>query len=172
MHTSPTRRPPATFASFALAAALLGGCLSTLDEARQPSGPVVIEPEGAAPTSAEILADWDDADAAVEAALTRCASSVLRDRRYAGGGAGTPPEPIEITLEIVTLRGDEGAIRLRRLDPWNGVDPVRVVVEASVGVFGNRRAEGCLVRAIALRLEQLRGVDYAPLDWSPLDTGG
>ncbi len=102
------------------------------------------------PPVREVLADWDDADAAVEVAAKKVEMGLLRSealnsgRRYHLRTVGD--EPVELDLQ-----------------PADGTDPRLVRIEARVGRFGDPRREGQLAAAVARRLTQLRGVEHAPV---------
>ncbi|USN98450.1 MAG: hypothetical protein H6810_09775 [Phycisphaeraceae bacterium] len=63
-----------------------------------------------------------------------------------------------VEYDLVTVRGDSGVLRVRRLGEGS------VDLECRVGVLGSPDAEQCVIDRLARRLAALRGVDYAPLD--------
>jgi hypothetical protein len=104
------------------------------------------------PPIREVTADWADADAAVEVAAKKVEMGLERSedvgpgRRYYLRTEGD--EPVE--LDIHPAPGSES-------------DPRPLRIEARVGRFGNAQREGQLAAAVARRLRQLAGVDYAPV---------
>lgn len=105
------------------------------------------------PPVREVVADWEDVDAAVELAVRRVEMGLVK-------GRSTPEERIY----SIRTEGDEPVeLRVRRLD-MNATDPQPLRIEARVGRFGNEKREGQLAGAVVRRLTQLRGVDHAPAD--------
>jgi hypothetical protein len=107
--------------------------------------------EGGPPVR-EVTADWADADAAVEVAAKKVEMGLERSERLGPGRRyylrTQGDEPVE--LDIYPAPGTES-------------DPRPLRIEARVGRFGNPQREGQLAAAVARRLRQLAGVDYAPV---------
>lgn len=106
-----------------------------------------------------LVADWDDLDAAVEVACTR--------QQLAPIGT-TEEEPHRRTYELRSP-GDEPAwvFAERQGEALPGTDgripPQPITLRARFGRFGDEGREAALVDAVARRMRQLAGVDYAPL---------
>jgi len=106
-----------------------------------------------------LVGDWADLDAAVEVAGTRLELAPV-------GTTSNSPR-----LRVYELRspGDEPAwLIAERSDEFSGVLPEvapsqAITLRARFGRFGDRGREAALVDAVAGRLRQLAGVDYAPL---------
>jgi hypothetical protein len=122
--------------------------------------------------------DWDDVDAALNAALSRCgaAAEVRRNLGHMPGGeselmALTPIDIVEggevrrIEIDLLTLRAGVGTLLIERLGEHGVVEDVPIRVTVSIGTTPHPEIEACLAESIAMRLEQLRGVGAAPIDW-------
>lgn len=116
------------------------------------------EPERALTTG-----DWDDVDAAVDAAISKkgVEMAVLSSRDEEGGTR---------VYELTTI-GDEPArlvVHRKLNESATGVRhgrgaPEAMSLEAWVGRFGDRDRERALIAEVRARLGDLAGVDYAPL---------
>lgn len=104
-------------------------------------------------TALVVEGDWDDVDAAILVGLEQAEMAQLRRRS---------PGPDEVVVELLTLRDQPGTLRLTR-EPPTGDGPTRITIEASVGRVREPDLERRLVRAVARRLEDLRGVEFAPV---------
>ncbi len=126
----------------------LAGC------AVPPPATVASGPPSPGPASAAVVGDWNDVDAAVRTALRRCqiAGESRRGWRTAEGGDETL-----IEYRLLTVRGDTGILRVRRLDDST------IGLECRIGVLGSADAERCVLEHLRLRLRELHGVEHAPL---------
>lgn len=127
------------------------------------------------PAVRTVAAEWDDLSAAISVAMRRCACAELTsatepDRRVAPPDASLPSAPAAAArrvVEIITLEGPSGTITIDWLGELGGAVPNGPIgdirVEALVGRFGTPEIEACLVEQITGRLDQLSGVDAAPL---------
>lgn len=112
--------------------------------------------DAASPGTMTIRADWNDVDAAVEIAITRAEMAILRRT------AEPADQPEQIRFELLTMMDERGVLTVTR-DAGAGDAMIPIHLEARVGHFGDPAREQVLLRAMADRLEQLAGVDYAPL---------
>jgi hypothetical protein len=94
--------------------------------------------------------DWDDVDAAVRTGASHAEMAVVE------GVA----EPDRREFQLRSISGETGKMIATRLSPG---EPSRIRLVARLGHFGNPEAERRLLGFVAKRLEQLRGVDWAPL---------
>lgn len=103
--------------------------------------------------------DWDDVDAAVEAAVSKVQMTVVSSDDGEGSGPWV--------YQLVTITDEPARLVVRR--PPGSAAPARVrgtetlQIEASVGRFGNPRQERALIAALRERLGDLAGVDFAPI---------
>lgn len=67
--------------------------------------------------------------------------------------------PERVIFELKTVRNEDGRLSATKAP---ASDPDRVQLEATIGRFGDVGREHRLLDAIAARLQQLRGVDFAP----------
>jgi hypothetical protein len=104
-------------------------------------------------TSLVVEGDWDDVESAILVGLDQAEMAQLRRRT---------PSADEVVVELITLRDQPGTLRLSR-EPATGDGPTRITIEASVGRAREAELERGLVRAVARRLEDLRGVEFAPV---------
>jgi hypothetical protein len=112
-----------------------GGCASGLEPVGEPGARVVV-------------ADWDDVDAAVEVAVKRSEVGLAGPARREEGRVVFPIRTISDEAgELVVTRGEGD----------------RVTVEASIGRFGDAAWESRVVGAVARRLRELGGVEWAPV---------
>jgi hypothetical protein len=111
--------------------------------------------KGVAPldTPREVVADWDDVDAAVEVALHHV--QMAKDHEEVS------PDELERRYYLVTITDEPALLTLRRKDIEDG--PQMIMLEASVGRFGDPGREAGLVRAVRHRLKALAGVTHAPV---------
>jgi hypothetical protein len=106
-------------------------------------------------TRGELVGDWDDVVASVDAASGR---SEVAIEAVEEDGADRK------VLRMRTIGDEPGRVTVTR-EP--GPDPVRCVMEVRLGTFGDARREAALLADTRLRLGQLKGREYAPLpgDW-------
>jgi hypothetical protein len=104
--------------------------------------------------AAQSLADWDDVRASVGAALG--GSELVLVRLDA-------PEPDRLVYTLRTSRDEPASLTVQRLDPPGAPDPVRLALTCSVGRFGDAAREREFLLLVAERLEQLKGVEVAPI---------
>ena len=132
--------------------------------------------------------DWDDVHAAVLASSSLCELTHERVRTVnandnmepAGviesitADAGHQPAPAGTerrVYDLLTSTGSTGELTLERLGPdpellGPGAPGERIRLWATIGPLGSPGIEARLLDAIALRLEQLRGVRAAPIRWN------
>lgn len=120
--------------------ALLGGCASG-SGAR--AGPM-FQP----PSELETAGDWDDLGASVQVGAEQSEMAVLHGPREAGAS------PVQFDL-LTNLHEPV------RLEAWRASERIRL--RAGVGRFGDQGRERALLRNIARRLEDLKGVEFAPV---------
>ena len=104
-------------------------------------------------TPREVKADWDDADAAVEVALHHV--QMAKDHEELS------PDELERRYYLWTITDEPAQLTLRRKTIENGPQPI--MMEASVGRFGDPGREAGLIRAVRHRLRALSGVTHAPV---------
>jgi hypothetical protein len=100
-------------------------------------------------------ADWDDIEAAVAGALGK--SELVRVRL-------DRPDPARLVYTLRTSRDEPAVLAVTRLDAPGSPDPVRLGLTCSVGRFGDAAREREFLGLVTARLEQLRGVEVAPMD--------
>jgi hypothetical protein len=137
-----------------LASSIIAGCAST--------GPSVGEPVMfVEPTERTVAADWDDVDAAVSVAIARNETAIVRRTE-------APPDRIEFEMitardypvRLIVTRDAEGAAGSTGSE--DDQSP-RITVRAAVGRFGDLERQRRIVDDVIQRLEELRGVDFAPI---------
>jgi hypothetical protein len=118
--------------------------------------PAALRPSSLAPkadwTVLTVTAAWRDVEPALEVAVRRSELTVV-DREVGD---------LEMAFDLQSVAEEPGrlvAIRRSSADPRTP-EPIRL--EARVGLFGNSNREQALLRALAARLEQLRGREWAP----------
>lgn len=129
-----------------LALAVLAAACSA--PARRETPPVL-----ASPVSLTAHGDWNDVDAALEVALTRAQMAILS--RSADG-------PDRITWQLLSVRDEPAQLTAAR-PPGRTQNPTDITLEARIGHFGDPQREEQFLKYVERRLEQLAGVDYAPL---------
>ncbi|MEM7622713.1 MAG: hypothetical protein AAF235_05865 [Planctomycetota bacterium] len=159
------------FAALLAGVPVVAGCSSSA--VFRPSPAVVTT----SPATLTVEGDWADVNAALDVALTRCFAAVLTRGDYAEQ-LPVPGEARKLTaidfvhderaarsvvIELALLRGDAGRLTIERLG--DGADPVQISLVCEIKGSDTITKEACLVESIASRLEQLRGVDTAPLRW-------
>ncbi len=112
-------------------------------------------PSRTPPLSARAVADWDDLDAAVEVAAAKAELAVVSRRDERDGSA---------RVELVSAT-DEPALLVARPAHGYSPGPRPILIDLSLGVgrFGDSTRERIFLDAVKSRLEQLAGVDWAPL---------
>jgi len=145
-----TLRTTIRFASATLAGALAAAACTS--SSRSPAPPAFSTRDGVPILS--IAADWDDADAAVLASVEKIEAIVTRTNVRS-----------ETEREYLLRRttGERGQLTLRRADPGNLGDLAPITMTCTLGGAGDPAREQKLMAAVAARLEQLKGVDYAPV---------
>jgi hypothetical protein len=129
-----------------LAAALaVASCVGS-DGTRAVAGRAATEPRP--PTVRSVTGDWDDVEAAVIVGAAKAEVAIL-----------WPPtvEPDRQVYELLGVAGEPGRLEASLAEDGS------IVLTCSIGRFGNPAAESRLVRAVAQRLRDLHGRDYAPL---------
>jgi hypothetical protein len=112
--------------------------------------PVAANPAG--PTRLEVVADWDDLDAAMVVAAANNQCAILGVRR---------PGPDEVEFEVRTIRDEPVTVSARRLGAADNpprAEPIELVCE--YGRFGDAAQQERILEAMRERLADLRGVDY------------
>lgn len=108
--------------------------------------------------------DWDDVRAAVEAGARAAEMAVVSSNESTDGRTKTyqlvtvTDEPARVVAHV---RGGAGMSGGKAWGAAGGAGPIEI--SASVGRFGDVQRERKLLKAIRQRLEQLSGVDSAPL---------
>lgn len=137
-----------SFISLCIVPALLGNGCAGISPAVAPRAHA---PADASATTVE--ADWDDADASVKVALGQVGIASV----------GVDRSPQRLDYRLRTPRDEPGSLTLERVDPTDTVDPVEIRVTSSIGRFGDPERERELIERVAARLDQLRGVEVAPV---------
>ncbi len=120
----------------------LGGCATS-------TGSDLTPPPGATRTA--VSGDWDDIDAAVLAGTNK-AEFVVAAWWWA--------DPDTRVYSLRNAHGTSGTLRLHR-NPDNPGEAISIA--AWIGPFGDAAAEREVIAKVRQRLEQLRGVDAAPI---------
>ena len=108
--------------------------------------------ETAIPASIRTLADWDDVEPAIGVALGRTELVKVGIER---------PTPDRIEVRLLSSQDEPGLLVVAR--EAAGPDPVPMTLTCTVGRFGDPAREGQLIAYVVERLEQLRGVEFAPV---------
>lgn len=122
-----------------------------------PSAGLAPATDATSPGATTVRGDWDDVDAAVQVAITRAEMAILRRTAE----PADQPDPDRIQFELLTMMNDRAVLTATR-EAGAGESLIPIHLEARVGHFGDPAREQVLLRAMADRLEQLAGVDYAP----------
>lgn len=101
----------------------------------------------------EVVADWNDLDAAVDVGASECEMAVL---------AIEVESEAERAYILRTVRDEPAWLMARRIGAAD--EAVDVQLTARVGHFGDGRQEDRLISRVRGRLKQLRGVATHPLD--------
>ncbi len=99
--------------------------------------------------------DWNDIDAAVLVGASRAEMAIVE--------AKGKPESDRREYVLTTARDEPALLVVVRERAVESGGVVRVRLEATVGRFGDSARERTLMEAVAARLKELAGVDYAPL---------
>lgn len=118
------------------------------------SGPTARHTAPASPGPIQVSGDWDDVRPAVTAALGKTELVLV---------TLDTPEPDRLEYTLRSSRDEPATLTIQRLDPEGAPDPVRITMACSVGRFGDPSREGEFLALIADRLEQLKGVEVAPI---------
>lgn len=123
--------------------ALLVGC-----------GPGFVEREAGPEEWSQVGArgDWDDLDAALEVAAARVGMAVV----------GSSPGEERRAFELVTAGDEPVSLEISKAP---GAGEGDLVLRCRVGRFGYDARQAWLLEALGHRLEQLRGVETAPVSW-------
>lgn len=136
---------------------LWGGVLALCLTACSPPPPPAVLASGPPSPRASVRtveADWEDIDAALYTALRVCQIAQESRREYRTVERG---EVGVLEFRLLTVRGDSGLLRARRLE--GGL----VELHCRIGAVGSAEAERCILDALETRLTALHGRDYAPL---------
>jgi len=130
------------------------------------------------PVAARARGDWVDVEPAVRAACRRCSAGIARQRAYAAP-APVPQdaEPLSqidlldpfvartIRVDVVLPAGETGTLTIERLTDLGPREPDLIVMTSRIGTAGHAQRAACLVDSLSWRLEQLAGVETAPIRW-------
>lgn len=100
-------------------------------------------------TTAAVVADWDDVDAAAVVAASKTESVVLGALELAPGLR---------QIDLLSIRDEPIRLEARRGEAVSG--GVRIELSCLVGRLGDSEFQGRFLDAMAERLGDLRGVDY------------
>jgi hypothetical protein len=101
------------------------------------------------------VADWDDADPAVEVALHQVQMALVHKE------SGPGDQDLVRRYELITQTDEPAELILRRSQVSD--KPQTVTIEAHVGRFGDQARETHLIRAVRHRLKALVGKTHAPV---------
>lgn len=109
---------------------------------------------------AQLVADWNDIDAAVEVGAGQNEMAVVSTES---------PSEDERVFELRTAGAEPGRVVARRSGVMQAsgaksVGPQAIDLQAQVGRFGDSKREKRLIASIRKRLGDLTGVDWAPID--------
>ena len=102
----------------------------------------------------EVVADWNDVEAAVFAASGRVEMAIVSQERALTRHA----------FELRTIRDEPAELLFTREDGAKR-EQIPIMVWCRVGRFGDAEREAQVLRAVAKRLEDLAGVGFAPIHW-------
>lgn len=102
------------------------------------------------------LGDWNDVDAAVDVGVGKGECAVTGQTDDADGRART--------YEVVTVTGESGWVRASAdQDAADVMGPEPIELRAQLGLFGDQARERRLLAGVKRRLQQLAGVETAPI---------
>lgn len=132
---------------------VLGGCQAS-DASPRASSPDSGQPGESTSESGVsrtvVVGDWDDLEAAALAAVDAIDTVVVTT---------TPDGPDRVIFELKTVRNEDGRLIATKA---SATGPDRLNLEATIGRFGDAVRERRLLDAMAARLKQLHGVEFAP----------
>lgn len=131
---------------------LLSGCSGPSDRL-QPAG--LGATTSASPVQMTTDADWDDLQAAVGFALAR--TELVRV-------SVTRPTDDRVEFGLRSSRDEPGLLVATREEGWSGGDPVLITLTCTIGRFGDPAREQRFLTLVVERLEQLQGVEIAPIE--------
>lgn len=108
------------------------------------------------PVRTEAVADWNDVEAAVTAALGRTDLVMVRVER---------PADDRVEFSLWSARDEPGQLVVTRGPRTEGDEAVPLELVCTVGRFGDPSREAELLALVVHRLGQLKGVEVAPLKW-------
>jgi len=128
----------------------IGGCIAGTP---RDAHPATLTPKP--PAAATLTADWNDLGAAVAVGLRNTGLQVV---------ASQTPDARTRGWSLRNRRGEPGSITATRqtLGDARG-DDAQIRLEVQVGRFGRPAEADAALRGIVRRLEQLRGVETAPV---------
>ena len=103
--------------------------------------------------------DWDDVEASVIVGAMAIEAAI--ESRSDDG-------PMRRVFKLRLIQGRPATLTASRATPpptdeLAGEPPVAITLQAVVGRFGDHERERRLLQAVAARLEDLRGVEFAPI---------
>lgn len=121
-----------------------------------PADPALVA-EGS-PVHLQVVADWDDLDAALPVGLTDAECAKIEE--LPGGTADRR------AWKVLSIAEEYGTVTAMRVGPAkpDGKGSCTIRLEARIGRNGNPDREARLVQGMERRLNQLAGVDWAPGD--------
>ncbi len=128
-------------------------------------------PTGPTGTVRQVVADWDDVEAAVDIAVSRAQCGYLEwhsDRKWGGSGGPVERGPDRRRwYTLLTIRGAEVMLEITR-DAEGGAVPLigspeAMTIRCRVGPEGDANYEALLVGYLAERLEELKGNKAVPI---------
>jgi hypothetical protein len=111
----------------------------------------------ASATRSTATADENDIDASVEVAVGLHEMAVVRTL-----GGNADPAVVRV-YELITVTDEPGSLEVRRENASGSQQPAPLTLRARVGTFGDPPREAALLKSVKRRLEQLAGVEVAPI---------
>ncbi|MEN0020592.1 MAG: hypothetical protein AAF747_06900 [Planctomycetota bacterium] len=119
---------------------------------------------GEAGNAAEVVADWDDIDAAVRASLWRAELAILTIDLLEDADTAEPSQT-ERHYHLLGVRDELGLLIVKRSDAASESGLVTLTCRVGGGQTPQEKKRAArAVQDFARRLDQLAGVDVAPLD--------
>lgn len=113
-------------------------------------------PAGRVSQPLEVVADWNDVEAAVLAATGRVEMAFVSQAEAPG----------RHVFELRTIRDEPAELVFTcELGALPEGERIPIRIWCSVGRFGDSGREAQVLRAVAKRLGDLAGVDFAPIRW-------